>query len=156
MRTTAVVFGILILGATNAVWGQDSAHWGIQGDYFRGDVPEGIVEQIHDLPEVPTISAKAYAAGLVRFHANGSPSWSLEYSRTQADLTGGKVIAGIRHEVRGNGNVRGAMITKFLNFFSTRYFSAGVAFGGGVAKTEVNYYRYQVPPGIVRDLRSDE
>lgn len=126
---------------------QDSAHWGVQGDYFVGTVPEGLVEQIDDLPEVPTIDAKGYNAGIVRFKANGAPSWSIEFSRTQMNFFGGREVSGVRGEITGNALLRGGMVTKFWNFFSNRYVSAGIATGAGAAQAEGSYLRYAVTPG---------
>jgi hypothetical protein len=42
---------------------------------------------------------------------------------------------------------RGAIYTKFLNFFSNRYVSGGLATGIGIGHVEASYIRYQVPPG---------
>jgi len=142
-----MIRALLLLTLPVALLAQDSAHWGVQGDYFKGSVPSVIVEQIKDLPEVPDIDAKIYNAGLVRFHANGSPSWALEFTRTNMSLSGGLNTGPMRQELRGNADVRAAMITKYLNFYSNRYFSAGLAFGGGAGQVEAHYYRYQVPPG---------
>lgn len=135
---------------------QDQPHWGVQGDYFEGSVPRSLVEQIEDLPEIPDIDAKAYHAGLVRFRAGGAPSWVVEFSRTQMTLAGGRTIAGFRQEVRGNATVRGAMVTKYWNFFSARYVSGGLATGVGAAQLEASYYRYQAPPGpsVILDRES--
>jgi hypothetical protein len=137
----------LFLSVPILVTAQTSAHWGIQGDYFEGAVPSAIVEKFEDLPEQPDIDAKSYNTGLVRFHANGSPSWALEFSRTQMTLAGGLNTGPVRQELRANATLRGAMITKYLNFFSNRYFSGGLAFGAGAAQLDSSYYRYQTPPG---------
>ena len=126
---------------------QDRAHWGIQGDYVTGQVPRAFVEQIKDLPEQPVIDTKSFNAGLVRFHANGSPSWALEFSKMQMTLEGGLATGPVRQELRATATVRGAMITKYFNFFSNRYISGGLAFGGGAGQVDASYYRFQVPPG---------
>jgi hypothetical protein len=127
---------------------QTSSHWGVQGDYFQGSVPKAIVDRIKDLPERPDIDVKSRNVGLVRFHANGSPSWALEFSSSTMTAAGGvNVSTAFRQELRANATARGAMITKYLNFFSTRYVSAGLAFGGGAAQVDASYIRYVVPPG---------
>lgn len=138
---------LLLLAVPASLMAQTAPHWGIQGDYFAGSVPKAIIEKIEDLPERPDIDAKAYNTGLVRFHANGSPSWALEFSRTQMTLNGGLTIGTVRQEPRGDATVRGAMMTKYANFYSSRYVSFGLAFGGGAAQVDAEYYRYLVPPG---------
>lgn len=126
---------------------QGGPHWGIQGDYFKGQVPDSIVERFEDLVEQPGIDARIYNAGLVRFDPNGSPSWAIEFTKSQITLEGRRVIGPTTQEIRGNGNIRGVMATRYLNFMSRRYFSFGLGFGGGIGKLEASYYRYQVPPG---------
>jgi hypothetical protein len=133
---------------------QDSAHWGIQGNYYRGDLPSIVVDKLSTLVEKPDITSKDWDAGVTRFHADGSPSWSVEYMKMQLSGQGSKslldpirsVVIGSQ-EIRGSGTIRGVMATKYVNFFSRKYISAGLAFGGGVGKLDANYFRYQVPPG---------
>jgi hypothetical protein len=139
-----MIRALFLLSVPAALLAQDAAHWGVQTDYFKGAVPRGIVERIKDLPEQPDIDAKGYNTGLVRFHANGSPSWAIEFSRTQMTLNGGAVVNGTRQELRADATVRGAMITKYTNFFSNKYVSGGLAFGGGGARVDASYLRYQV------------
>jgi hypothetical protein len=139
-------FAFLLLLAPIAA-AQDEAHWGAQGDYFRGAVPGFIVDQIEDLPERPQIDGEGFNTGLVRFHGDGSPNWAVDFSKIDLTLAGGMTTGPVRQEVRGNGTARGAIFTKFLNFFSTRYISGGVATGIGLGNLEASYIRYQVPPG---------
>lgn len=140
-------FHTLLLLAAVPLLAQNAPHWGVQGDYFRGALPGFVVDQIGDLPEKPTIDAKGYQAGLVRFHAKGSPSWAVEFTRMDLTIEGGMNIGPVRQEVRGSGRLRGVSITKYANFFSARWISGGLAFGGGAGQLEASYYRYQVPPG---------
>lgn len=126
---------------------QGDPHWGIQGDYFEGKVPSFIVEKIDDLVERPDIDSKSYNAGLVRFDRNGSPSWAVEFTKSQLTLDGSRTFGAFRQDIRGDGTVRGVMLTKYLNFMSRKYFSFGLATGGGIGKLEASYYRFQTPPG---------
>src|SRR5262245_6039108 len=135
---------VLFLVCALSLSAQNGPHWGIQADYSVGVVPDFIVDQFNDLVEKPQIDAKTYNAGIVRFHGNGSPSWAIEFTKTQLNLEGSLQTGPVRQELRGNGWIRGAMATKYTNFFSNRYFSAGLAFGGGVGKLEANYYRFVV------------
>jgi hypothetical protein len=138
-------------------WGfGQNAHWGAQSDYFAGNVPSGIVQLFNALPEVPTISGTGYTAGAVRFHGDGSPNWSIDYTRTQLSLSGSKTFAGVTQQITGNGDIGGGMFSKYLNFLHTRYVSAGIATGGGIAQTQVRYVRYQTPPGRFYDLTNKD
>ncbi|MEP7352811.1 MAG: hypothetical protein ABI824_06235 [Acidobacteriota bacterium] len=151
--STLALAGLLI--STHAI-AQDSSHWGVQGSYFRGDIPGPLVDKLDSLVEKPDITSKDWDAGVVRFHKDGSPSWAVEYTKMQLSGQGSKslvdpvrqVVVGSQ-EIRGSGTIRGVMATKYVNFFSRKYFSGGLAFGGGVGKLEANYYRYQVPPGPI-------
>jgi hypothetical protein len=146
---------LLLLLLTASLMAQDSAHWGLQADYFAGDVPRAIVENIKDLPEQPDIDAKAYNMGLVRFHRDGSPNWSFEFSRAQIRAFGAYTQDIFRYELHADAILRGAMFTKYLNFVSKRRFSAGFAFGGGVGQVDGRYTRYFIPPPGGRLLPSD-
>ena len=129
---------------------QGGPHWGVQGSFTEGEVPEFIVERFQDLTdENPAIRAQTYNVGGVRFHADGSPSWAVEFTRSRVNLEGSLQTGPFTQELRGSGSLRGVMATKYINFFSRRMFSAGLAFGGGIGKLEASYYRYVVPPGPV-------
>lgn len=138
-----LAFALFLASAGRA----QEAHWGLQGDYFTGQVPSSIVEQIEDLIETPDIDGKLFDAGLVRFHQDGSPNFAFEYTSTRVTLDGSLQTSLVQQELRGSGTLRGVMATKFANFFSRPKVSFGLAFGGGVGKLEANYYRYTVPPG---------
>ena len=79
-----------VLMGVQSLHAQDDPHWGVQGDYYVGQVPEQVVELLNDLVEKPAIDTKAYSAGIVRFHENGSPSWAVEFSKTQLTIEGSR------------------------------------------------------------------
>lgn len=135
---------------------QETPHWGVQGDYYWGKVPNFVIDRIDDFSERPTVNSNGYNLGAVRFKANGAPSWSVDFSRIRLDMSGQVDTSSGLQQVAGAGNMRGVMATKFVNFFSRRYFSGGLAFGGGVGTIEGHYIRYRMPPGpsIITDSDS--
>lgn len=135
---------ILLMPAT--LCAQD-AHWGVEADSFAGAVPKGIVKLLSELPEEPEIYAQAYNVGLTRFRSDGAPSWTVAFSRTRMRLEGELQTGPTRQVLRGNALVLGAMVTRYLNFFSRSRISGGLAFGGGIGQLDASYYRYMSPPG---------
>lgn len=149
---------LLILLVPSSLAAQDTGHWGLEADSFAGAVPKGIVELVSDLPEQPEITAQAFNVGLVRFRSDGSPAWSVDFSRTRMTIAGELQTGPARQVLRGNAVVLGAMVVRHLNFFSHSRISAGLAFGGGIGQVDASYYRYVSPPGpsVITDRDSTQ
>jgi hypothetical protein len=140
----------LLMPAGATMVAQTDPHWGIQGHYFQGALPGVVVDQIHSLPEKPRIETTSWNAGVVRFHANGSPNWALEFTKMQLSLSGALTVNGATTRVEGSGILRGVQYARYLNFFSTKYISGGLGTGIGAVKTEASYTRFtQAPNGAV-------
>ena len=140
---------ILVLIAIGCCQAADEAHWGVQGDggYFL--VPSFIVDEIHTLPETPSVEGASFQAGVVRFNGRGAPNFALQYSQIEADIEGSIGDARGTASVRGSGSMRGFMATKYVNFFSNDRVSAGIGLGGGVGRLEASYTRRVSTPTIV-------
>jgi len=141
---------ILIAVSITPAWCQnDGAHWGVQGDggYFL--VPSFIVDDIHSLPEAPSIEGASFQVGLVRFNDRGAPSYAFQYSQLRAGLDGSLSDDRGTASVSGSARIRGFMATKYLNFFTNGRVSAGVALGGGVGKLDAFYTRSVVSRFVV-------
>jgi hypothetical protein len=124
---------------------QTDPHWGVQGDYFKGEIPSSLIARIPELEnEQPEVKVKSMNFGLVRFHDNGSPSWTLDYTKADITLRGDREVNGTRYVLNADAMLRGAMVTKYINFFSTNHVSAGLATGGGAGQVEASYVRYEV------------
>ena len=78
-----------------------------------------------------SLSGYVYSFGVVRFHANGSPSYSLVYSGTTIDGDATDVRSNLSYS--GNANIDGFMATKYVNFVARPRFSIGLGFGAGIA-----------------------
>jgi hypothetical protein len=155
MTQTTVVFGALLIAAR--VYGQDSPrpHWGFQGDIGGISFPKFAVEKVDALPERPSVSGKSYQVGLVRFHANGAPSYALQFSKLDADFSGASQSGSLRQAITGSGTVRGFMATKYANVVAKKHVSGGFAFGGGIGKGEASYTRQFLLNGVAYAAESN-
>ncbi len=131
---------VLIAAAALLLSAQDP-HWGVQGDLAYANVPGFIVDRIHAVPERPDITGQSFNPGIVRFHANGSPSCSFSYTSIRASGFGALARDDARAEVNGSASIRGAMVTKYLNFFSRDHVSFGIGVGGGLGQLRAFYIR---------------
>lgn len=101
---------------------------------FLGFIIDRFEDQLSNF-KVNETSANSFSAGLVRFHGNGSPSYSIQYHQMNADATASRPP----EQAKGTATARGVMVSKHLNFFSREKFSAGIIVGGGVGKGQLNY-----------------
>src|SRR5260370_36968291 len=145
---------ITILVAAYPANSQNAAHWGVQADGAFTNVPRFIVDKISVLPERPVITGNTFQVGLVRFHANGAPSYALQYSQLAADLHGSVPQFGGQRQIRGTGNVRGLMATKYVNVVARKKVSGGFAFGAGIGKGEASYTRTEAFQGLTSPIES--
>ena len=113
------------------------------------NVPMSIVERIHALPEKPDISGTAYSVGIVRFNKKGAPSYALQYSNLRASIEGTEQRGLYQRHITGAGSIRGFMATKYLNFVTRNWVSAGLAVGGGVGELKGHYVRSVVSPSNI-------
>jgi len=116
---------------------QDGKHWGLETNGGVAIIPNSLVEGAQDRYRA-SLNGYVYSAGLVRFHANGSPSFSLVYSGTllEGDATDKRSTA----TYTGNAHINGFMATKYINFVARPRFSFGLGFGAGIApQLKANY-----------------
>jgi hypothetical protein len=106
-------------------------------------------------PSTPTSPATHSQVGLVRFHANGAPSYALQYSQLAADFHGSLAEFGGQRQIRGTGNVRGFMATKYVNVVARKKVSGGFAFGAGIGKGEASYTRTEIFQGVILPIGSN-
>jgi len=138
---------IVVAASVARLWSQEEgAHWGVQADGGFFITPRFIVEEIHSLPEIPSIDGPSFLAGLVRFNNRGAPTYAFQYSQLSADIAGSLSDQRGRASVVGDATMRGFMATKYLNFVTRPRFSAGVGLGGGVGKLEASYTRSVISP----------
>lgn len=115
-----------------------SAHWGVQAEGSYGSFLGFIIDRFSDQLEgykVQEANTSSFSAGLVRFHANGSPNFSVQYFQMNADASAGRPP----DRADGTGAIHGVMASKHFNFFSREKVSGGVIVGGGIGKGEIDY-----------------
>ncbi len=115
-----------------------NAHWGVQAEGSYGPLVGFIIDRFSDQLEgykVQTGNASSFSTGLVRFHANGSPNFSVQYFQMNASANATR----FPDRADGTGAVHGVMATKHFNFFSREKVSGGLIAGGGIGKGEVDY-----------------
>lgn len=113
-------------------------HWGLQAEGAYGFFPDFILDRFSDQLsgfKVTQTNARSISAGLVRFKANGAPSFSIQYHQMDGDVAANRLT----ELASGTGSVRGVMASKHVNFFANEKVSGGLIVGGGVGKGELDY-----------------
>jgi hypothetical protein len=145
------LFGVL--GAACAV--AQGSRWGFEASGSYLTIPKSIIEKIPDSSYRDTLKADGYTytGRLCRFHENGAPSYSFGYVHARLDLSG--YDAPSYSNLSGRVTLRGAAITKFVNFFSRSGGSLGLFVGGGIAQGNAwaveTSQRANLPPYYNRD-----
>ena len=136
------VVSVLIFAALPGL-AQDANHWGVEGDGGIGIIPSSLFESSQNRYKASgSLSGYTYSVGLVRFHANGAPSYSLDFSGTHFE--GNATDTNTTATYKGSTNFNGFMATKYVNFVARPRFSIGMGFGAGVApQLKVDYTKTQ-------------
>ena len=132
------VVSVLVCAALPSV-AQDGKHWGLEADGGIGIIPTSLFENSQDRYKASgNLSGYVYSVGLVRFHANGAPSYSLDFSATHFE--GSATDTNTRATYKGNANINGFMATKYVNFVARPRFSIGMGFGAGMPPAQVGLH----------------
>jgi hypothetical protein len=136
------VVSVLIFAALPGL-AQDANHWGVEADGGVGIVPSSLFESSQNRYKTSgSLSGYVYSVGLVRFHANGAPSYSLDFSGTHVE--GNATDTNTSATYKGSTNINGFMATKYVNFVARRRFSIGMGFGAGIApQLKLDYSKTQ-------------
>jgi hypothetical protein len=134
---------------------QDGKHWGLEADGGIGIIPNSLFESSQDRYKASgNLSAYVYSVGLVRFHDNGAPSYSLAFSAThmEGSASDNQSLA----TYSGKANINGFMATKYVNFVARRRFSIGMGFGAGIAPQLKVDYTKTVTVGAVTQTQQKQ
>lgn len=122
------------------------AYWGFEGGGGYSWVPQALADQVQN-KYTATLTGTSYSFGLDRFHANGSPSFTLQFMRFSLDAKAVDQQTGIAYS--GHVDVPGFMATKHVNFMARQRFSFGMSFGAGVGpQLTANYQQTSGPTGV--------
>ena len=144
---------VLLFGFAATAWGQSSTesrpYWGAEtgGGFLTGI--SSIANAAQDKFKV-NASGPLFDIGLARMHANGSPSYSFEFTRLSfsGNATGlSDLFAG--NTYHGSASLPGFMATKYFSFITRSHFSAGVGLGAGVGPQLSANYSVTFPDGTV-------
>ena len=107
-----------------------TAYWGLEGGGGRLWLVPSIAKAVEDEYELQ-VSGNTYQVGLVRFHPNGAPNFSLSFMRFDASGTATeKRSSPARYS--GNAAISGVMATKHVSVFARERGGFGFSFGGGI------------------------
>lgn len=122
------------------------AYWGFEGGGGYSWVPQSLADQVQNR-YTASLTGTSYSFGLDRFHANGAPSFTLQFIRFSLDAKAVDQQTGIGYT--GHVDVPGFMATKHVNFMTRPRFSFGMSFGAGVGpQLTANYQPINAPPGV--------
>ncbi|MCI0622381.1 MAG: hypothetical protein L0387_12090 [Acidobacteria bacterium] len=149
MRSEMFMRGMMslavIVGGSLSLRAQDKAHWGVMSSGSKARVPEWLLDlarEAYDFRELDDLKLEGYTfnAGVVRFNTKGAPSFALQFSKTQLDITGTRtfVVGSSARMLDGTGVLNGFMATKYANFYSNEHVSVGIGAGGGVGRLKAN------------------
>jgi len=122
------------------------AYWGFEGGGGYSWVPQSLADQVQNR-YTASLTGTSYSFGLDRFHANGAPSFTLQFLRFSLDAKASDSQTGIAYA--GHVDVPGFMATKHVSFLVRRRFNFGMSFGAGVGpQLTATYQPTNVPAGV--------
>lgn len=122
------------------------AYWGVEGGGGYSWVPQALADEVQNR-YTATLTGVSYSFGLDRFHANGAPSFTLQFLRFSLDAKAADPQTGVAYA--GHVDVPGFMATKHVNFMARRQFSFGMSFGAGIGpQLNAKYQPTNVPAGV--------
>ena len=147
--TLAALLGLsVVLGPPlSAQAADDGKHWGLEGGFGRAFIPGSLTEVAQDRYSA-SLSGNSYTLGLVKFHANGAPSYSLQFSRSTLEGQAAE-LRGVNARYQGSTAMSGFLATKHVNFVARRRFSIGMGFGAGIGpQLKADYSRSLILNGV--------
>src|SRR5579863_10712457 len=106
------VVSVLVFAALPGL-AQDAPHWGVEADGGYGFFPSSLFQSSQNRYKASgNLDGYDYSVGLVRFHANGAPSYSLDFSGTH--LEGNATDSRSTASYSGSTTFNGFMATKYV------------------------------------------
>lgn len=146
-----MVFALLFTSTLSAA--DDGKHWGIEADGGVAIIPNSLISAPQDR-YTASLSSYTYSAGLVRFHGNGAPSYSLDFSGTKIDGTAADKTSNGTYN--GNAQINGFLARKFVTFVARPRFNIGMGFGAGVAPQLKSNYTLTLPVGNTTQVENKQ
>jgi hypothetical protein len=140
--------------------GVPKAYWGIEGGggsvLFPRSLANSLQKSIAKAKDgvnstLDNLTGPSFTTGIVRFHGDGSPSFSLDF--IHYSLNAKATYQGGPAQYQGDAAISGFMASKHKNFAARRRFSVGMSFGAGVApQLKANYTKTE--NGVVQPQKT--
>ena len=92
-----------------------------------------------------TLTGPVFSTGIVRFHRNGTPNFSLQFLHFGLNAQASDLKTGSQYS--GSTAISGFLASKHASFISRKRFSFGMTFGGGVGPQLTAQYRQTYSAG---------
>ena len=142
LRVPATILPLLLAG--DAASAQQRG-WGIEASASYLTWPRSIVEDlVEDYADSFSVEGYTFTGRLCRLKENGAPSYFFGYVQTRITASG----VNVPESATFNGflMLRGAVITKYVNFAERSGGSFGLAVGGGIARANARGVETFTPP----------
>jgi hypothetical protein len=132
---------------------EETPYWAIQSG---GGFIAGVSQLANSLQNRFKVSGSGplFDVGITRMHQDGSPSFSVAFTRLAFDGH----ARGVADEFAGNTysgstSLPGVMATKYFNFMHRKRFSMGVGLGAGIGPQLTVHYRTTYGGGEIRQRK---
>jgi hypothetical protein len=122
------------------------AYWGVEGGGGTIWVPKSLSTTIQN-QYTATLTGPMFSTGIVRFHPNGAPNFSLQFLHFGLNAQATDLNSGSQYS--GSAAVSGFLASKHASFMARKRFSFGMSFGAGVGPQLTAQYRQTYSAGSV-------
>ncbi len=151
---TVVLFGCLVgFAGWHAARGQDAseprvpAYWGVESGGGTILVPKALSSAIQNRYSA-TLTGPVFSTGIVRYHPNGAPNFSLQFLHFGLNAQASDLKTGSQYS--GSAAISGFLASKHVSFISRKRFGFGMTFGGGVGpKLTTQYHQTYSTGGVL-------
>lgn len=148
MRSTSVWCMILLFSSPAVPCAQETAraqeaHWGTQGDVGTAMFRVSFASSFGTA--TVRVGGVALSVGMVRFDAENTPRFGINYSRIDFDFSASldEFTGSNKYGVQGNALIHGLVITKYIRIFKLGPVRIVGALGIGAGRFSFNYTLFQ-------------
>jgi hypothetical protein len=114
------------------------AYWGVEAGGGSIWLPKSLSTAIQHQYSA-SLTGPMFSAGIVRFHPNGAPNFSLQF--LHFGLNAQATDLNSASQYTGTATVSGFLASKHVSFIARKRFSFGTSFGAGVGPQLTAHYR---------------
>ncbi len=152
MRKVVLIGCLMGLAGLQMARAQDAgapelpAYWGIESGGGTILLPKALSTAIQNQYSA-SVTGPMFSTGIVRFHPNGAPNFSLDFLHFSLNAQATSVTSGSQYS--GNASVSGFLASKHVSFMARKRFSFGMSFGAGVGPQLTAHYQQSYANGGV-------